>query len=69
MKIERLYAITVYLLNHGRTSANELAKYFEVSVRTIRRWLLEAAPKLFLYTDNYDTLLSYMLCYVYNTIS
>lgn len=37
MKIERLYAITVYLLNHGRTSANELAKYFEVSVRTIQR--------------------------------
>lgn len=37
MKIERLYAITVYLLNHGRTSASELAKYFEVSVRTIQR--------------------------------
>lgn len=37
MKIERLYAITVYLLNHGRTSAAELAKYFEVSVRTIQR--------------------------------
>lgn len=37
MKIERLYAITVYLLNHGRTSANELANYFEVSVRTIQR--------------------------------
>lgn len=37
MKIERLYAITVYLLNHGRTSATELAKYFEVSVRTIQR--------------------------------
>ena len=37
MKIERLYAITVYLLNHGRTSANELAKHFEVSVRTIQR--------------------------------
>lgn len=37
MKTERLYAITVYLLNHGRTSANELAEYFEVSVRTIQR--------------------------------
>lgn len=37
MKIERLYAITVYLLNHGRTSAGELAKYFEVSLRTIQR--------------------------------
>lgn len=37
MKIERLYAITVYLLNHGRTSASELAKQFEVSVRTIQR--------------------------------
>ncbi len=37
MKIERLYAITVYLLNHGRTSASELAKHFEVSLRTIQR--------------------------------
>ena len=37
MKIERLYAITVYLLNHGRTSASELANYFEVSLRTIQR--------------------------------
>lgn len=37
MKIERLYAITIYLLNHGRTSASELAQYFEVSVRTIQR--------------------------------
>ncbi len=37
MKLERLYAITVYLLNHGRTSAKELAKYFEVSTRTIQR--------------------------------
>lgn len=37
MKIERLYAITLYLLNHGRTSASELAEYFEVSVRTIQR--------------------------------
>lgn len=37
MKIERLYAITIYLLNHGRTSAKELAKRFEVSTRTIQR--------------------------------
>ncbi len=37
MKTERLYAITVYLLNHGKTSANELAKHFEVSQRTIQR--------------------------------
>ena len=37
MKLERLYAITVYLLNHGRTSASELAKHFEVSLRTIQR--------------------------------
>ena len=37
MKTERLYAITMYLLNHGRTSASELAKHFEVSVRTIQR--------------------------------
>ncbi|MBQ4048910.1 MAG: YafY family transcriptional regulator [Clostridia bacterium] len=37
MKIERLYALTLYLLNHGRTSAARLAEYFEVSVRTIQR--------------------------------
>lgn len=37
MKIERLYAITIYLLNHGRTPASELAKHFEVSLRTIQR--------------------------------
>lgn len=37
MKSERLYAITMYLLNHGRTSASELARHFEVSVRTIQR--------------------------------
>lgn len=37
MKTERLYAITLYLLNHGRTSAAELADYFEVSPRTIQR--------------------------------
>ena len=37
MKTDRLYALTLYLLNHGRTSASELAKHFEVSVRTIQR--------------------------------
>lgn len=37
MKTERLYAITVYLLNHGRTSASELSRHFEVSLRTIQR--------------------------------
>lgn len=37
VKTERLYAITMYLLNHGRTPASELAKQFEVSVRTIQR--------------------------------
>lgn len=37
MKINRLYAITVYLLNHGKTAATELSRKFEVSVRTIQR--------------------------------
>lgn len=37
MKTDRLYAITLYLLNHGRTSAGELSEIFEVSVRTIQR--------------------------------
>ncbi len=37
MKIDRLYAVTVYLLNHGKTSASVLARRFEVSVRTIQR--------------------------------
>ena len=37
MKTDRLYALTLYLLNHGKTSASELAKHFEVSVRTIQR--------------------------------
>jgi predicted DNA-binding transcriptional regulator YafY len=36
MKTDRLYALTLYLLNHGKTSASELAKHFEVSVRTIQ---------------------------------
>lgn len=37
VKTDRLYAITLYLLNHGKTSASELAKHFEVSIRTIQR--------------------------------
>ncbi len=37
MKRDRLYALTLYLLNHGRSSASELAQHFEVSVRTIQR--------------------------------
>ena len=37
MKIDRLIGIVVYLLNHGRTSAQKLAEEFEVSSRTIVR--------------------------------
>lgn len=37
MKIDRLYAITIYLLNHGKVPASELADKFEVSVRTVQR--------------------------------
>ena len=37
MKIDRLYAITVYLLNHGKATATELSRKFEVSVRTVQR--------------------------------
>lgn len=37
MKTDRLYALTLYLFNHGKFSASELAKHFEVSVRTIQR--------------------------------
>lgn len=37
MKRDRLYGITLHLLNHGKTSAACLAKIFEVSVRTIQR--------------------------------
>lgn len=37
MKIDRLIAITNYLLCHGRTSAQKLAVEFEVSSRTIIR--------------------------------
>jgi predicted DNA-binding transcriptional regulator YafY len=37
MKTDRLLAITIYLLNHEKTSASVLADHFEVSVRTIQR--------------------------------
>ncbi len=37
MKIDRLLGITIYLLNHNRTSAQILANRFEVSLRTIIR--------------------------------
>ena len=37
MKIDRLLGITIYLLNHNRTTAQRLANRFEVSVRTIIR--------------------------------
>ncbi len=36
-KIDRLYAITVYLLNNGKATARELSEKFEVAVRTIQR--------------------------------
>lgn len=36
-KVDRLYAITTYLMNNGKTSARELSQKFEVSVRTIQR--------------------------------
>ena len=37
MDSQRLFRITHYLLNHGKTSASELSRIFEVSVRTIYR--------------------------------
>lgn len=37
MKIDRLLGITIYLLNHGRTTAKKLSEHFEVSTRTIMR--------------------------------
>ena len=37
MKIDRLLAITMYLLNSGTVSASALAERFEVSKRTIQR--------------------------------
>ncbi|MBW7475463.1 YafY family transcriptional regulator [Paenibacillus oenotherae] len=37
MKIERLLAIVIYVLNNGRTTASLLARKFEVSNRTIQR--------------------------------
>lgn len=37
MKIDRMLAMTVLLLNRGRISAKELADRFEVSTKTIYR--------------------------------
>lgn len=37
MKVERLLAIVIKMLNNKRVTAKELAEYFEVSVRTIQR--------------------------------
>ena len=37
MKIERLLAMTIMLLNRKKMTAKDLADYFEVSVRTIYR--------------------------------
>lgn len=37
MKIDRLLAMTILLLNRRKLTARELAEYFEVSVRTIYR--------------------------------
>ncbi|MBI9100522.1 MAG: HTH domain-containing protein [Spirochaetaceae bacterium] len=37
MKVERLISILMLLLNKRKLTAKELAKYFEVSVRTIQR--------------------------------
>lgn len=37
MKIDRLMGIMIYLLRHGRTSAQRLSEEFEVSTRTIMR--------------------------------
>lgn len=37
MKIDRLLAITIFLINKDKVTADQLAKHFEVSVRTIHR--------------------------------
>lgn len=42
MKTDRLYALTLYLLNHGKSSASLLAKHFEVYIRTIQRDIVNA---------------------------
>ena len=52
MKIDRLYGITVYLMNHGKTPAAKLAKKFEVSIRTISGILTPCAPQASLYLQN-----------------
>ena len=41
MKINRMFAILCKLLEKERTTAKELADYFEVSTRTIHRDLLD----------------------------
>lgn len=54
MKTDRLYALTLYLLNHGKSSISELAKHFEVSVRTIQRdmdVLCQAGIPICVFTD------------------
>ncbi|MDQ7094032.1 WYL domain-containing protein [Desulfosporosinus sp. PR] len=37
MKIDRLFGITIFLINHSRVSAKVLSERFEVSLRTIQR--------------------------------
>lgn len=37
MQMNRLFQIVYYLLEHGKSSAPELAEKFEVSTRTIYR--------------------------------
>lgn len=37
MKVNRLFNLTIYLLNNGKTSAQALANRFQVSKRTIQR--------------------------------
>lgn len=46
MKIDRLIAITMYLLNRGVVSSAALAERFEVSKRTIQRSTALAAMLL-----------------------
>jgi predicted DNA-binding transcriptional regulator YafY len=37
MKIDRLLAMTVYMLNRDKVTASEMAEHFDVSIRTIQR--------------------------------
>lgn len=48
MKVERLYAITVFLMNHGRTSAKDLVKHFGVSPVQFKGTLIHYVPLVFL---------------------